>query len=209
VTGVGWLRNRAEANDEPPEDPGGSDSELVARAKRGDAQAFGLLYRRYLDQVYDFAAHRLDSREAAEDATQAIFLRAVTSLDHCRNEQLFAGWLFAIARNVITDSYRSRRYTTQPLDTAPDVADPALALDLLVIHADSERELREARIHCLSASERELLDLRLQGLSDKEIAIALGRGHGAIRTAQYRLVLKLRECLGDNVRAKEVDHVVR
>jgi RNA polymerase sigma-70 factor (ECF subfamily) len=206
---VGLLRSRPQTNDQSPEDPGDSDAELVAQAKQGDARAFALLYHRYLDQVYDFAAHRLDSREAAEDATQTIFLRAVASLKDCRDERVFAGWLFAIARNVITDVYRSRRYATQSIDDAPDFEDPALTPDILAIQADWERELSEARTRCLNGSERELLDLRLQGLSDKEIATALGRGYGAIRTAQYRLVLKLRECLGENAQAKEVDRVAR
>jgi RNA polymerase sigma-70 factor, ECF subfamily len=206
---VGLLRNRPPTSDQSPEDPGDSDAELVAQAKQGDARAFALLYHRYLDQVYDFAAHRLESREAAEDATQTIFLRAVASLKDCRDERVFAGWLFAIARNVITDVYRSRRYATQSIDDVPDIEDPALTPDILAIQADWDRELSAARTRCLNASERELLDLRLQGLSDKEIAAALGRGHGAIRTAQYRLVLKLRECLGATARAKEVDRVAR
>jgi RNA polymerase sigma-70 factor, ECF subfamily len=160
---VGLLRNRPPAREQSPEDPGDSDAELVAQAKQGDARAFALLYHRYLDQVYDFAAHRLDSREAAEDATQTTFLRAVASLKDCRDERVFAGWLFAIARNVITDNYRSRRYTTQSIDDVPEFEDPADQPDILVIQADRERELSEARTRCLNASERELLDLRLQG----------------------------------------------
>lgn len=88
---MGLLRSRPQPSAPPPQAPGGSDAELVAQAKRGDARAFALLYRRYLDQVYDYAAHRLDGREAAEDATQTIFLRAVASLKDCRDETVFAG----------------------------------------------------------------------------------------------------------------------
>jgi RNA polymerase sigma-70 factor, ECF subfamily len=204
---MGLLRNRPPTSAPPPQDPGGSDAELVAQARQGDARAFALLYRRYLDQVYDYAAHRLDGREAAEDATQTIFLRAVTSLKDCRDETVFAGWLFAIARNVVTDHYRARRHATEPLDGAPDLEDPAASPEDLAIRADQERELREARERCLNPGERELFDLRLQGLSDQEIATALGRGYGAIRTAQYRLVQKLRECLGVAARAKGARHV--
>ena len=205
---MGLLRSRPPTNDAPPEDPGGSDAELVAQAKQGDAQAFAFLYRRYLDQVYDFAAHWLPSREAAEDATQTIFLRAVASLKDCRDERVFAGWLFAIARNVIADSYRSRHHATSPLplDSDLEVEDPAATPEDLALQAAWERELSELRKHCLNPGERELLDLRLQGLNDREIATALGRGYGAIRTAQYRLILKFRQCLGLLVRGKEAAH---
>jgi RNA polymerase sigma-70 factor (ECF subfamily) len=203
---MGLLRDRPQSNAPPSEDQDGSDAVLVAQAKQGDARAFALLYRRYLDQVYDYAANRLESREAAEDATQTIFLRAVESLKDCRDGTVFAGWLVAIARNVITDHYRARRHTTEPLETAPNVRDPDPLPEEAAIRADQERELWETRERCLSPSEREIFDLRVQGLSDQEIAMALGRGYGAIRTAQYRLVQKLRECLGVVARAKGTRH---
>ncbi len=78
---MGQLRDSIPANAPPSVDPGGSDAELVAQARLGDPRAFALLYRRYLDQVYDYAFLRLDSREAAEDATQTTFMRAMRSLD--------------------------------------------------------------------------------------------------------------------------------
>jgi RNA polymerase sigma-70 factor (ECF subfamily) len=181
----------------------------VSRAKSGDSQAFALLYRRYLDQVYDYAYHRLESREAAEDATQTIFLKAATNLAQCHDDAMFAGWLFAIARNVINDVYRSRHVATQPLDTAPDVEDPAATPEDLALRSEWNRELAELRERCLNAGERDILDLRLQGLTDREIAIALGRGYGAIRTAQYRMVLKLRGCMSAALQRKEAAHVDR
>ena len=133
---MGFLRNLIPANESPPGAPGTSDAELVARAQQGDPQAFALLYRRYLDQVYDFCSRRLESREATEDATQTIFLKAVASLPQCRDGNRFAGWLFAIARSVVTDSYRTRRYTTQPLDTAPEFEDPGLSPERLAEQAE-------------------------------------------------------------------------
>ena len=204
---MGFLRNLLPANESSPGTPGFGDAELVARAQRGDSQAFALLYRRYLDQVYDFCARRLESREAAEDATQTVFLKAVSSLPACRDGELFAGWLFAIARNVINDHYRTRRIATQALDSAPEVEDPDPSPERSAEQAESARELAELRERCLNAAERELLDLRLQGLNDRQIAEALGRSHGAVRTAQYRMLLKLRGCMYLPSEEKEVTHV--
>jgi RNA polymerase sigma-70 factor (ECF subfamily) len=168
---------------------------LVARAKRGDGNAFAQLYRRYLDDVYAFVAARLSNRQAAEDATQTIFFRAMQSLPTCRDDAAFPGWLYAIARNVVTDTYRSHRSRSEPWDDALDPEDPGASPEEVAMQRDDARTLAVARERCLSAPERELFDLLLTDMNDKQIAQALGRTHGAVRTAHWRLLAKLRECL--------------
>lgn len=170
-------------------------AELVARAKAGDGEAFALLYKQYLDQVYRFAYFRLGEREAAEDATQTVFFRAFAALPTCRENAAFAGWLFAIARGVVIDRLRSRRFGTEPLDAASHSADGSLDPEALALQGEAIRTLRAARQSCLTERERELLDLLLTEMNDKEIAAVLGKSHGAVRTAHWRLVAKLRDCL--------------
>jgi RNA polymerase sigma-70 factor (ECF subfamily) len=184
-----------------------SDADLVASAKRGDAEAFALLYRRYLDRIYDFVAFRLDGVDAAQDATQTIFLRALSNLHQCRDEEHFAGWLFAIARNVVIDTYRSPRQTLVDFEAVPEIEDRSESPETLAMRSDELRELREARDRCLSGVERELLDLRLQDLTSGEIAVAMQRSQTAIRNVQYRMIKKLRECLGIRVTQREETHV--
>lgn len=200
---MSWLRSESPATAPPARDPDGSDAELVAQARLGDPRAFALLYRRYLDQVYDYCRHRLGTREAAEDATQTIFLKALGSIRTCRDGDLFAGWLFAIARNVITDAYRSGRVANVDIDARPDIADPARSPEELAIGAEWTLHLERLRADCLGHEDRDLLDLRLQGLNDKEIAVALDRSHGAIRVAQHRMLKRLRNCMGLD---READH---
>jgi RNA polymerase sigma-70 factor (ECF subfamily) len=170
-------------------------AQLVARAKRGDGDAFAQLYRRYLDDVYAFVAARLADRQAAEDATQTIFFRAMQSLSTCRDDAAFPGWLFAIARNVVTDTYRSHRFRPESWDDALDPEDPGASPEEVAVQRDDARTLAVARERCLSAPERDLFDLLLTDMNDKQIAQALGRTHGAVRTAHWRLLAKLRECL--------------
>jgi RNA polymerase sigma-70 factor (ECF subfamily) len=195
---VSWLRSESPAIAQPSQDPDGSDAELVAQARQGDPRAFALLYRRYLNQVYDYCRHRLGSREAAEDATHTIFVKALSSIRSCRDGDLFAGWLFAIAHNVITDTYRAGRGTAVDLDALPELPDPARSTEDTAIGAEWTCELSRLREECLKTADRDLLDLRLQGLTDREIAVALNRSHGAIRVAQHRMVKRLRDCLGLN-----------
>jgi RNA polymerase sigma-70 factor (ECF subfamily) len=169
-----------------------SDGELVARTRAGDADAFARLYRRHLPRIYDFVFRRVESREMAQDLTQSIFLRALDSLDSCRDDDRFRAWLFAIARNTVYDTWRSRRRRTVSIDLAAEIADPADSPETHAIRADERRYLRHATASCLTAMEQDILDLRLQGLNDREISAALGRTHGAIRNVQYRMIRKLR-----------------
>jgi RNA polymerase sigma-70 factor (ECF subfamily) len=181
--------------------PPGADAEpelvaLVARAKHGDREAYTLLYRRYLDDVYRFALARLGDREAAEDAVQNIFVRALTALPSCHENAAFVGWLFAIARNVVTDQLRTGRHQADPMPDDAPWPDTGPGPEEVAMQGEARRFLLAARERCLSAGERELFDLLLTELSDKQIAVALGRSHGAVRTAHWRLLSKLRECLG-------------
>lgn len=193
---MSWLRSESPALAPPSPDPDGSDAELVAQARQGDPRAFAMLYRRYLTQVYAYCRHRLPSTEAAEDATQTIFLKALGSIQTCRDGTLFAGWLFAIAHNVVTDAWRSGRVASVPIDDRPDIADPARSTEDTAIAAEWSSQLQRLREDCLRSDDRDLLDLRLQGLTDREIAVALNRSHGAVRVAQHRMVKRLRDCLG-------------
>jgi RNA polymerase sigma-70 factor (ECF subfamily) len=196
---VRWQRSTPAVRDEAVTTgerlPSGVVAGLVARAKDGDGEAFGQLFDHYVGEVYAFVAVRLVDRQTAEDVTQTIFVRALQSLASCRDDAAFPGWLFAIARNIVTDTYRSNRFRPEAWNMTFELEDPALTPEELTLQRDDVRVLHEARERCLSEGERELFDLLLTEMNDKQIAQALGRTHGAIRTAHYRLMSKLRECL--------------
>ena len=201
------LRERPAVGNKPRTRPDAGIAEQVAAAKRGDREAFAQLYRGHVARVYDYAARRLPDAHAAEEATQEVFYRAFRGLEHCRTETLFAGWLFGIARNVIADVYRARRLRTEALDFAGDPEDPALPPMEQVLRSERRDELLAMREHCLSASERDLFDLLLSDLTDQEIATALGRRYGAIRTAHWRLLGKLKNCFESMSTERGADHV--
>jgi RNA polymerase sigma-70 factor (ECF subfamily) len=171
------------------------DAVLVAHAKHGDARAFTLLYQRYVERVYAYVVYQLSNREVAEEATQTIFFRALRGLAGFRDDAAFGPWLFAIARNVITDVQRSRRHASAPLEMAMDVADPEPTPEEHAMRVLARDELLAARDHCLTQREREFFDLLLAGLTHAEMAHVMGRRPGAIRTAHWRLIAKLRRCL--------------
>lgn len=178
------------------------DAALVACAKR-DQQDFALLYRQYLPHVYRYCYRRLGSREAAEDATSQVFTHALAGLSRFEDRGgSFRSWLFTIAHNIVTDEGRRAR-PSLPLDAAGTIAASVPEPDEMVIRAE-ERQTLAALLLQLPPPQRQVLELRMAGLTGVEIAATLGRSHGAIRKLQYRTLLRLRAVLGvGSTRLKE------
>lgn len=170
-----------------------TDRQLVEQALAEPA-AFLEIFQRYRDPVFRYCHRCLGNREAAEDAAQTTFMRAFANLKSCKDQDRFHAWLFAIAHNVIVDAYRSSRPTSS-IDWADQVADNAASPEDLAIAATELLHIT-ALLSKLPDVQREVIELRLQGLADKEIASVLGKSHQAIRAAQYRALIQLRSLAG-------------
>jgi RNA polymerase sigma-70 factor (ECF subfamily) len=178
----------------PPAQPLATDDEfeLVERA-RHDRRAFAPLYQRYAPLVYRYCYHALGGREAAEDATSLVFEKVLARLPDYRHRS-FRSWLFAIAHNVIVDHFRAAR-PVGPLDEALAIPDADRGPEERAIARDEGQRLRAAMAQ-LSDDQRRVIELRLAGLDDHEIAEVLGRKYATVRTIQRRAVIRLQALLG-------------
>ncbi len=180
-----------------------TDRELVEQAL-ADPAAFLAIFERYKDPVHRYCHRRLGDREAAEDATQIVFMRAFAKLNTCRDRNGFRSWLFTIAHNVVIDAWRSTKPITS-LEMADHIPDSAASPEELTI-ASTDRLYITTLLSQLPDLQREVVELRLQGFTDREIAEILGKSHEAIRAAQHRALLQLRTLMGVQI-AKENAHV--
>jgi RNA polymerase sigma-70 factor (ECF subfamily) len=87
--------------------------DLVRRSRNGDRAAFNALVRQFHGNTYRLACRMLRDREAAEDATQEIFLKAWENLHRFRGAARFSTWLHSIAVNQCLDA--ARRQTREAL----------------------------------------------------------------------------------------------
>ena len=148
-----------------------------------------------LGPVYGNCFRRLGTREAAEDASSLVFIKALAALPRYEERAgSFRAWLFAIAHNVVVDQVRGR-FPDQALDAAAAAPTPVPPPEEQALAADDERILR-ALLARLTPDQRQVVELRLAGLTDREIAQVLGRSHGAVRMSQFRAVARLRTLLG-------------
>src|SRR5712672_1595934 len=93
-----------------------SSADLVARACRGDEEAFRLIFERYSRPVISFIYDLVSDRGLAEELTQETFVRAFRSLPKLRQETKLSTWLFGIAKNVARESLRSRARDNRQVD---------------------------------------------------------------------------------------------
>ena len=182
----------APATWEPSPATPAADADLVARAQR-ERQAFELLYRRYLDPVHRYCYRRLGSREAAEDATSLVFAKALASLPAYRDGS-FRSWLFAIAHHVVADSYRAW-HPASPLEVAVGLPDRGASPEEQALAADGERSVLRLLAQ-LPPDQRRVVELRLAGLTGREVAAVLGKSLPAGKSAQVRAYARLRDLLG-------------
>ena len=170
-----------------------SDSDLVARARAGDAAAFGALVGRYQGAALRLAAAVSGSVVDAADIAQEAFVKAHRSLSRLTDPAMVRPWMLRIVANEAKNHLRGRdrrrqrdaRYGSWVVAT---LADPeASALD-----ADAARELSVA-LGRLGARDRQVLGYRyFAGLSEAETAQAVGVAVGTVKSRTARALDRLR-----------------
>lgn len=176
-------------------DPSMEDDAIV-RAALGDIDAFTPLYHRYAPPIYRWMYRETGDPDAAADLTSQVFVQVMQRLHQYQPEKAssFRAWLFTIARNLLRDSWRRYR----PGNAVPELPDPSPGPEEIAIHRLQMSELR-IRLDALPERQREIVELRLSGLTIREIADIQGTSEGAVRVAQNRAFKTLRPLLEQKV----------
>ena len=180
------------APDPPTDDLG--DQELIDRWKRGDQRAASLLVARHASSLARFAAS-FGEREGVDELVQDTFVRAFGSIDGFRGESSFRTWLFTIERRLLLDRRRAEKRRGRSTEVQEDSAVTEFdALDDMVA-AESAAKIRGA-VDRLTPTQREVFLLRVnEGLSYKEIAVAVDSTEGAARVHYHNAIRTIKEML--------------
>jgi RNA polymerase sigma-70 factor (ECF subfamily) len=94
-----------------------TESQLIAKARAGDKEAFSDLVEKYQRPVFSVCYRMLGTPTAAEDAAQEAFIRAYQALDRYDPERSFATWILSIASNYSIDQLRKNKVTILSMDS--------------------------------------------------------------------------------------------
>ena len=169
---------------------------LIDEAK-ADPSAFGELYRRYVERIYNYIYYRTGSVKDAEDLTGKVFFKAMDHLHGYKHMGLpFSAWLYRIAHNLVANYHRDRAKKREiSLDHIAGTVHSQTHLqpEKRVVHSQEIEELL-ATIRDLAPNRQELLILKfIDGLSNKEIGQIMRKSEGAIKSLYHRTLIELRE----------------
>ena len=154
---------------------------LVRQAQEGNAEAFATLVQRFEHELYIYLACHLRDRDEARDLTQQVYLKAWLNLATLKEPGCFRIWLYSIARNLIKDHWRKKRFISQSWEelTTKDVV-----FDMPGPEDGTERaELIKLALTRLSPKLRQCLLLHtVGGFSAYEIARKADINEGSVGT---------------------------
>ncbi|MFN0172970.1 MAG: RNA polymerase sigma factor [Bryobacteraceae bacterium] len=160
------------------------DTDLIARSRKGDVEAFNLLVSRWEKRVYNYLLRILGHREDALDLTQDVFLKAYQNLRKLDDPARFTAWLFRIAHNEAYSLFRKRRPESD--DEVPERSDSAITVGGTGVFPIELSLAVATALGRLSPDQRETVLLKVyQGFKFEEISEIVGAPVSTVKSRLY------------------------
>jgi RNA polymerase sigma factor (sigma-70 family) len=170
-------------------------AEMVEKIGSSAAESFAAFYEQYLPKVYRYISYRISDVQTAEDLTSVVFEKALGKFKSFDSRKAgFSTWVFTIARNTLTDHYRSSHQSqTVDLEAAAEKPSPLKSPEEEAESAEDIRLLNTCLAQ-LSAPEKEIISLKFGAeMTNRQIAGVLALTESNVGVILYRAVRKLRD----------------
>lgn len=171
-----------------------TDSSLVARARRGDKDAFAELMARWQRPLLARALRWLPNIEDADDLVQETFFRVWQGLKRFREDQAFGAFSLRTLENLLIDRRRRlRKEEPGGEEAASRLPDQRPNPEEALLASDLAEAIERALEQIPPGRKREVFKMRfVDGMPVQEIATTLGLHSGTIKTHLFRLSRELR-----------------
>jgi RNA polymerase sigma-70 factor, ECF subfamily len=172
------------------------EQELLTKAGQFDTRALTEIYDLYSPRLYRYAMRLLGDDCAAEDCVSETFSRFLKALDAGKGPRDYLqAYLFRTAHNLVVDHYRR-----QPLTEELDDGLPQAETTESVAEDNLQQSRVRAALHKLTDDQQQVVSLKfLEGWENEEIAHALHKPVGAVKSLQHRALAQLQKFLLDEV----------
>ncbi|MCB9802394.1 sigma-70 family RNA polymerase sigma factor [Candidatus Nomurabacteria bacterium] len=168
--------------------------ELVNQTQDGEVESFARLYDYYFPKIYQFIYYQVRHRESSEDLTSLTFTKALEKINSFKTKDgLFSAWLYRIARNTVTDHWRTKKE-----DLELKIAMDKISQEQTEKNLDQKQLLEKVsrQLNLLKSKQKEIIIMRLwQELSYQEISQILNKSEASCKMYFSRSIKILRESL--------------
>jgi RNA polymerase sigma-70 factor (ECF subfamily) len=175
------------------------EEDVLVLASKGDKDAFGMLYERYTERIFNYVYYRTGNVHDAEDLTARVFQRAMNHIRNYTDRGVpFSAWLYRIAHNLVANWHRDRsRKQEIPIDDLPVLPAKGDHPETALVRTEEQDALLRL-IRRLPSERQNLLILKfVENMSNTEIGQIMGRSEGAVKSLYHRTLLALRDEIGD------------
>lgn len=167
-----------------------TENDLIQKCKKGNREAFNILFSRYQSQVINTAYGMLSDTEDAYDAAQEVFIRVYRNIESFKEQSSFTTWLYRITMNVCSDILRKRQKNSDIISLNSftednkdfDIKDDSPGVEESMELSERQAAVREA-INELKEEHRAVIVLcDIEGMSYEEISATLGIPRGTVKS---------------------------
>ncbi|RLD04735.1 MAG: hypothetical protein DRI32_05175 [Chloroflexi bacterium] len=173
------------------------EAKLIQRAYRLEGQALAEIYDTHNEAIYRYAMRLLGNVDAAEECVSETFTRFLNALHRKKGPRdHLKAYLFRIAHNWITDYYRRAAPATEPIDDEISL----VSTEKPDMEAFQNIEIVRVRaaLKKLTPAQEQVISLKfLEGWENAEIATAIGKPIGSVKSLQHRALATLKRILLD------------
>ena len=168
-----------------------SEPELLQRARHFEPQALAHIYDRFSPGLYRYAMRLLGDENLAEDCVAETFTRFLETLKAKGGPKMYLqAYLYRTSRNWIADHYRRKSSSEEVL--RDEIKDERIGSEEKAEQVMEQERVRKALLK-LTPDQQQVVVLKyLEGWKNEEIALALQKPIGAVKSLNHRALGRLK-----------------